>query len=139
MSKHLPSAMGRTLREGGFTLLELLVAISIMGTSLAVIYRSVGDSARNAHDLILQQRALWLAESVLASRSSVSPQGWQEQGGSDGMVWSVQSALQPTGMSGANVVPLVKIDLLVQWEASRGDTELRLSTLLPQREPASAP
>ncbi|MDP3520554.1 MAG: type II secretion system protein [Hydrogenophaga sp.] len=123
-----------SLRQAGFTLLELLVALSIMGMALALIYRSVGDSARNAHDLVLQQRAMWLAESVLASRNSVPPQGWQESGESDGMGWEVQSSPQATPLSGDKVIPLLRIDLAVHWEASRGPAALRVSTLLPQHE-----
>lgn len=134
-----PPVSARPLDQAGFTLLELLVALSIMGMALALIYRSVGDSARNAHDLVLQQRAMWLAESVLASRNSLPPQGWQEKGESGGMGWEVQSTPQTTPLNGDKVIPLLRVDLAVHWEASRGPVALRLSTLLPQHEPPLPP
>lgn len=123
----------------GFTLLELLVAMSIMAMSLALIYRSTGESARNAHDLMLHQQAIWLAESVLASRSSLPSQGWQESAQLGPVTWVVQSQPLQQALSGDKVVPLHQVELTMRWENSRGPTELHVSTLLPQHSPQATP
>ena len=44
----------------GLTLLELLVALTIMALSLGVLYRASGSGARNAGELYEHQRALLL-------------------------------------------------------------------------------
>lgn len=135
---HLPFAAMRSGHRG-FTLLELLVAMSIMAMSLALLYRSTGESARNAHDVMLHQQAIWLADSVLASRNSVPPQGWQEFAQLGAVTWVVQSQVFQQALSGDKVVPLQLVDLTLRWESSRGPTELHVSTLLPQHAPSTAP
>lgn len=117
----------------GLSLLELLVAFAIMAMSLALIYRSLGGSARQAGDLALQEQAVMLAQSVLALRESVTSQGWNESGESPPFRWQVSSQPYPTGVSGAQVVPLHQIDLTISWTDGSRQRQLQLQTLLPQR------
>ena len=117
----------------GLSLLELLVAFAIMAMSLALIYRSLGGSARQSGDLALQEQAVMLAQSVLALRESVTAQGWNESGESPPFRWNVSSQPYPTGASGAQVVPLHQIDLTISWADGSRQRQLQLQTLLPQR------
>ncbi|GAB4396992.1 MAG: hypothetical protein OHK0048_03720 [Rhodoferax sp.] len=116
----------------GFSLLEMLVALAIMGLSLGVLYRMAGGSARTAADIDVQQQALWLAQSVLASRSSVPPEGWNEDGRSGVFAWQVRSS-PFAAATGANAVPLHQIALHITWGGSARDGALDLSTVLPEQ------
>ncbi|GAB4212401.1 MAG: hypothetical protein Fur007_04620 [Rhodoferax sp.] len=119
-------------RARGFSLLELLVALAIMGLSLGVLYRMAGGSARTAADIDLQQQALWLAQSVLASRSSVTAEGWNEDGRSGAFVWQVRSS-PFAAATGANAVPLHQIALHITWSGGAREGVFDLSTVLPER------
>ena len=93
-------------RQAGFSLLELLVAFSIMALSLGLLYRVAGGSARNVSDVTQSQQAAWLAESILSSRSSVLEDGWSEEGESAGFQWQVRSNVFNSGINIPQAVPL---------------------------------
>ncbi|WP_370590440.1 type IV pilus modification PilV family protein [Xylophilus sp. ASV27] len=121
--------------QRGFSLLEMLVAFSIMAFSLAMIYRVSGGSARNAGELEHYQHAALLAESVLNLRDAVPPAGWNDQGESAGYRWQVRSAPYPTDVNGPAAPPLYEVAVSITW--LEGGTEKRydLATLRPQARP----
>ena len=49
----------------GFTLLEVLVALVIVGVSLGASLRAVGSLTQNSHDLHISMMASWSAENRL--------------------------------------------------------------------------
>ncbi|MDE2430402.1 MAG: type II secretion system minor pseudopilin GspI, partial [Burkholderiales bacterium] len=53
-------------RSSGFTLLEVLVALVIVGTALGASLRAVGSLTQNSADLRTSMMATWSAENRLA-------------------------------------------------------------------------
>lgn len=125
-----------TVRDAqhGLTLLELLVAFTIMALSVGMIYRIMGSNARNVGDLDSRQRAVVLAQSLLSLRDTVPEGGLRQTGHSGGYQWSIQSAPYDTGVSGPSITPLHEIFITIEWDD--GGRSLSLATLRPQRKPS---
>jgi general secretion pathway protein I len=58
--------MRRIQSQSGFTLLEVLVALVIVGTALGASLRAVGSLTQNSNDLRASMMATWSAENRLA-------------------------------------------------------------------------
>jgi len=59
-------AAGARRRDAGFTLLEVLVALAIVGTALGASLRAVGSLTQNSTDLRASLMATWSAENRLS-------------------------------------------------------------------------
>ncbi len=123
------------MRQRGFSLLELLVAFAIMAMSLALLYRVAGGSSRHVTDAMQQQQAVWLAQSVLASHTSVTAGGWNEEGESAGFKWRVESTPYASGINAPLAIALHEIRLSVSWTVGSRPGQIDLLTLLPERKP----
>ena len=66
-------------KPGGFTLLEVLVALVIVGTALGASLRAVGSLTQNSNGLRAAMMATWSAENRLA-RIRLEPGNWPELG-----------------------------------------------------------
>ncbi|MFN7153184.1 MAG: type II secretion system protein [Acidovorax sp.] len=122
-------------RQGGFSLLELLIAFVIMALALGMLYRATGSSARAVGIAERHQKASLLADSILSMRDSVGPEGWRESGESEGFSWQVASAPYPIATDGPNVPKLHEIALAVRWNDGAIARSLELHTLMPERTP----
>jgi general secretion pathway protein I len=121
----------------GFSLLEMLVAFTIMAFSLAALYQASGGAVRTLGETDQYQRATLLAQSLLSTRDGVPPAGWQDTGRSGGLEWRVSSAPFASPLADPLAPKLHKVDIVVGWEDRRGPRQFSVSTLLPQV--ASAP
>lgn len=127
----------RVKRSAGFSLLELLVAMAVMGLSLAMIYQVDVGVLRGVGDQTAHQRATVLAQSLLDARDAVPAAGWHEQGQDAGYSWSVASTPLPLPQGlDAKTPVLHEVAITVRWQGRQGPRELALTTLLPQALPA---
>ncbi|QXL85883.1 prepilin-type N-terminal cleavage/methylation domain-containing protein [Comamonas sp. NLF-1-9] len=127
------------MRHSGLSLLELLVALSIMAIAVAMLYRALGAGVRDAGRLQGQQKAVFVARSLLAATDAVPAGGWNESGAAGGYQWRVVS--QPFGpvTDPASELRLYSLDLTITWN-DRGQTRhLEVQTLRPQRLPIAQP
>lgn len=128
----------RRLGQGGFSLLELLVAFVIMALALGMLYRATGSSARAVGVAERHQKASLVADSILSMRDSVGPEGWSEAGESGGFSWQVSSSLYPASSNGPNIPRLHEVAISVHWQDGTSSKRLELQTLMPERMPVSA-
>ncbi len=128
-------------RQRGFSLLEILVAFSIMGLSLGMLYRATGSSARSVGDAGQYQQAMLLAQSLLAVRDSVPEGGWAESGQSGAYHWRIQSAPYPTptSQSQPTAVALHEVVFHIDWAEGERQRQVELVTLLPQHVGSAMP
>lgn len=103
--------------------------------SLGLIYRSMGESARNAGNLVLYQQAAMFAEGLLNSRASVTNTGWNETGERGPFQWKVTSQPFSAPTNTVSGFALHQIDVSVSWIDGGKSRALEVKTLLPQRKP----
>jgi general secretion pathway protein I len=103
-------------RSAGFSLLEMLVAISILGLSLGALYQATGGATRNVRIDEKYAYGVELARSVLANNAMVPQAGVRRQGETDGgFSWSVE-ARPRNGQRNANRDSgLLYIEVVVSW------------------------
>jgi len=58
--------LSESIRQSGFTLLEVLVALVIVGVALGASLRAVGSLTQNSHHLRSAMMATWSAENRLS-------------------------------------------------------------------------
>lgn len=121
---------GRT-GEAGFTLLEVLVALTILSISLGILLAIFSQGLARAKENATEADARTLAQSLLAqSETAPHPAFGDTNGTSNGLRWRVSIA--PYG-SGADQQAwqqaAQQIDATVTWRNEGHDRSLTLSTL----------
>jgi general secretion pathway protein I len=123
-------------KQRGFSLLEVLVAFAIAAMALGMIYEVMGNDARQTGGLAQRERALTLAQSLLAAYTVVPPQDVHDSGESAGYAWRIDSAPYPTDVNSASpqAAHLHEVRAAVSWDDG-GARGIELRTLRPERLP----
>ncbi|MGB3072367.1 MAG: prepilin-type N-terminal cleavage/methylation domain-containing protein [Ottowia sp.] len=123
-------------RAKGFSLLEILVAFAIMAIALGMLYRVMGNNARQTGQLTSQERAMTLAQSLLSAYQIAPPDGIRATGETAGYSWAVQSAPRSTPSNNdGRAARLQELRIVVQWADGGNTRSYELSTLRPERRP----
>jgi type II secretion system protein I len=125
---------GLAKRSNGFTLLEVLVALSILAASYGVILSILGGASRNASVTADYRRALIVAESQLSFAAASITSSDFEHAGLAGDKFRWQVTYSPTeAYSIENMPPRftpVIVNIQVSWDdANGGLRSLSLSTV----------
>lgn len=128
--------MRRSRRAGGFTLVEVLVALAIVSIALLAALRAAGQATNALDELRLRQFAGWVAEDRLAehrARREWLPlgigRGTQVQAGVE-FAWREEVISTPNPS-------FRRIDVLVSTPAEPARTLSRLTGFVVQAPPGS--
>lgn len=112
--------------QRGFSLLEMVVAVAILGAALGALYQAAGGATRNVRSDQRYAYAVELARSLLADSSEVPLEGLQNRGEtSGGFRWELQTeALQRSRGSSFSGGRLQRTTVTVAW--SDGPRERRV-------------
>ncbi|MEH6637614.1 MAG: type II secretion system protein [Halioglobus sp.] len=118
-------------RERGFSLLEMVVAISILGLALASLYQAASGATRNVRTDEKYAYSVELARSLLANNARVPVSGVNLQGETaGGFKWRVQTRpvnLQRTSLPAGS---LQEIEVAVGWIDGRKHREVVLNSVV---------
>jgi general secretion pathway protein I len=116
----------------GFSLLEMLVAIAILGIALGALYQAAGGATRNVRIDERYAYAVELARSLLADSAIVSVNGEQRRGETaGGFVWRVDARPLPQARD-ARLPPglLQEIEVGVSWTDGGRTREVVLNSIV---------
>lgn len=105
-------------QQRGFTLLETLVALSVLAISLGVIYQIFGTSLRNMEYAKDYSYAQMLAESKLSELGKGIPvvEGAIEGEVDEKYLWRVDMVPLPPLQEEDETIKRMKIDFKITWE-----------------------
>ncbi|MFK7974763.1 MAG: type II secretion system protein [Halioglobus sp.] len=122
----------------GFSLLEMVVALAIMGISLSALYQAIGGATRTVTVDEKMAYAVELARSLVADHAVVPSGGVQKNGGTQsGFEWSVvalpvdfpDDSLFPEGM-------LQTLAVSVRWPDGEKERAFELNSVVAGSEEA---
>ena len=100
----------------GFSLLEMLVAMAILGISLGALYQSVSGATRNLRTDEKYAYGVELARSLLANHARVPTAGMNARGETaGGFAWSVSASPIAHNSPKLETGALQSVEVAVSW------------------------
>jgi general secretion pathway protein I len=135
MARRANIAPGSRPFSRGFSLIEMLVAMAIMGLALSVLYQSASGATRNVRVSAEYSQALALAESTMEAFSAALFVGKQEAGEHGSFEWSARA--EPLGsmanisaaQRGDSLDVLTLVTVSVAWANERNRREIVLRSV----------
>ena len=130
------SILGAKMREPrrdqkGFSLLEAMVAISILGIALGGLYSAASGATRNVRADERYAFAVELGRSLLADNVQVPRTGMSDNGvTAGGFKWSVSTSPAALGRSGLGEGALQEIAIVVSWADGLRDRKIQLHSVV---------
>lgn len=126
--------MARRSSSAGFSLLEMLVAISILAVSLAALYQAASGATRNVRVDEKYAYAVELARSLLADNTIVPLNGTSIRGEtSGGFRWRVNTSPVDLNRTSMAIGSLHNIEVGVSWADGSKSRELVLNSVVEGR------
>ena len=121
----------RSRDEAGFSLLEMMVAMAILGLALGALYQAASGATRNVRADEKYAYGVELARSVLAANARVPAEGVNRSGETEGgFRWQVATRrieLERTALASAS---LHDIEVSVSWQDGRRRPEVVLNSVV---------
>jgi general secretion pathway protein I len=115
----------------GFSLLEMLVAIAVLGLALGALYQGVSGATRNLRTDERYAYAVELARSVLADNAVVAPGGADRAGEtSGGFRWEFRSAPLQGAQGGSVAERLRQVRVTVAWQDGVRQRQVQLHSVV---------
>ena len=123
--------LNNRLHQRGFSLLEAMVAISILGIALGGLYSAASGATRNVRADERYAFAVELGRSLLADNNKVSKSGVSDSGvTAGGFKWSVSTRPAALGRSGLDRGALQEIAIVVSWADGLRDRKIQLNSVV---------
>lgn len=123
----------------GFSLLEMIVAVAILGIAMSMLYKAAGGATRSVKVSEQYAYAVIMAQSLLDDNNVVPPNGVHYKGGSvndAGFHWNVASS--PVIFEESDVPALLHyISVSVSWKGGSSLRDFTLHSVVPVEEPAA--
>ena len=128
----IQQAHDRSTGDGGFTLIEVLVSLTILSVSLAILMGAFGASLLRSREAQSRLEARRLANSLLAEAETSDTLRMGETNGkdADGLVWHL--LVQPYGSAEDNqawIAHAAQIQAIVSWGGGGEGQSVSLATL----------
>jgi general secretion pathway protein I len=113
------------------SLLEMMVAIAVLGIALSSLYSAASGATRNVRADERYAYAVELGRSLLAEHTPAPSSGLDISGITEGgFKWSVTAQPAQTGRSGLEPGALQEIEVVVSWADGLKDRRIQLDSVV---------
>jgi general secretion pathway protein I len=118
-------------RAGGFSLLEMVVAMAILGLALGALYQAASGATRNVRSDERFAYGVELARTLLANYAVLPPGGVSSNGETaGGFNWQVATRPIDLGRSALAAASLYDIEVAVRWQDGVRRREVVLNSVV---------